>query len=127
MPFGYPATQAKANALIMRFGCIAVLRRVGLGSPAVTDRQCWMMYQPITPGERLGKLINPVDRKVLLSALAPDGSVLVPPDQEQDVLVTFVQPYVAPGTVDEFLRIVEPPGRLAPANIVVYWTLMVRG
>lgn len=126
MPFGYPATRTKADAWIRRYGMIAVLRRVA-ASGSYSDRQCWVMFQQWSPSERLGKLINPVDRKVVMSPLAPDGSTLVPPDQEQDVLVTYVQPYVAPGVVNEFLRIVEPPGQLDPAGLVVYWTLTVRG
>lgn len=105
---------------------IAVLRRVAVNG-AFTDRQCLVMFQAWNPAERLGKLINPVDRKVVMSPLAPDGSVLVPPDQEQDVLVIFQQPLATPPVVSEFLRIVEPPGQLQPAGVVIYWTLTARG
>jgi len=45
------------------------------------------------------------------------------PQDGKDALVTLNQDL----TDNEVLRIVEPPGRLSPAGIVVYWELHVTG
>jgi len=112
MTFAYTATQIKADAMIRKYGMTAVLRRVG--SP---DRQCTVFEDRFSPMERVGKMINPIDRKMLVSPLAPDGTQLTPaPDHEVDVLVTAT----------ETLRLIEPAERLAPAGVVLYWTLAVR-
>ena len=104
-----------ASDMIEKWGMRAVLRRVGMA-----DRSCTVVITNFTPMERTGQMRNPLDRKVLLSARDLD----VPPDQEKDRLVTFVQPE---GTVeDETLKIVEPPGRIDMAGKVVYYRLAVR-
>jgi hypothetical protein len=117
--FGYVNSQRKADGMLKKYGMTAVLRRTGM-----LDRQCTVYEDRFTPMERIGKMINPVDRKMVMSPLAPNGKPLSPaPDQEEDWLVTFV-----PGTAteNEILRIIEPPERLAPGGVVLYWTLAVR-
>jgi hypothetical protein len=117
--FVYANSQRKADGMIKKYGMTAVLRRVG-----APDRQCTVFEDRFSPLERAGKGLNPVDRKMLMSSLAPDGSQLTPPpDHEVDRLVTFV-----PGTTteSETLRLIEPPERLAPGGVVLYWTLAVR-
>jgi hypothetical protein len=47
----------------------------------------------------------------------------VPPDSEQDKLVTLDP---ATGAEKETLRIIAPIGKLAPAETVIYWDLQVR-
>lgn len=102
----------------------ALLRRVG-----APDRPCSALVVAFTPMERLGKLINPVDQKATVSALAPDGTLLdPPPDVEVDRLVLLQVPVTAPPVEIETLRIVEPPGKLCPdGSNVILWTLAVRG
>jgi hypothetical protein len=84
------------------------------------DRDCIAVEVDFTPQERAGQLINPTDRLFLVSP----KDLVVPPVEDRDVLVTFV---VGSDTVeDEHLKIVQPPGKLAPAGTVVYWELQVR-
>jgi hypothetical protein len=110
----YSRERAIANAMIAKYGSPAILRRENGG-----DRSCIAFISEYTPHERVGKLINQTDRKALLS---PVGLTLEP-DSEQDTLVTLDP---ASGAELETLRIVSPIGKLAPANIIVYWELQVR-
>lgn len=96
--------------MILKWGVAAVLRR------ASGDRPCTTAITTFAPMERVGKITNPVDRKALVSALAPDGTVLVPPDFEQDRLVVG----------GEELKIVEPAGQVGSSDVVVFWRLTVR-
>lgn len=114
----YDRLKTSANDMITRWGMKAVLRRVGM-----SDRWCTVVITNFSPMERTGQMRNPVDRKVLLSM---DG-LIVPPDQERDRLITFVQPIDLNNPVeDEALKIVEPPGKIAMAGAVVYYRLAVR-
>lgn len=115
----YYRDRRDAHNAIKETGMIAVLRR------STGDRQCWIVIQDYSPQERDGSMTDPIDRMVLVSALAPDGTVLVAPDREQDRLITYV-PETDQTVEDEHLRIAEPPGKLAPGGIVVYWELKVR-
>jgi len=118
--FAYTSSQRKVDGMLKKYGMTAVLRRAD-----ALDRQCTVFEDRFSPMERIGKAINPVDRKMIVSSLAPDGAPLnPPPDHELDWLVTF-----QPGTAieNETLRIVEPPERLSPGGVVLYWTLAVRG
>jgi hypothetical protein len=66
-------------------------------------------------------LTNPTDRKVIMSAVGLDET---PPDNEQDELVTFVQPG---GTVeDEVLPFTCPVNPVKPAGITVIYEFTVR-
>ena len=125
--FNYASMRKKADGMIRKYssgGGNAVLRRVG--SP---DRLCSCLVVQFGPMERVGKLINPVDRKAIVSALAPDGTELVPgPDHKVDRLVILKTPVASPPVEFETLKIVEPAGELAPdGSTVVYWSLSVRG
>lgn len=107
-----------AQDMIAKWGMKAVLRRVGL-----PDRWCDIVVASYTPMERVGQTRNPLDRKVLLSTL----NLTVPPDQERDRLITFIQPMDAQNPVeDESLKIVEPPGKISMAGETVYYRLSVR-
>jgi hypothetical protein len=98
----------------------AVLRR--RGSP---DRDCAACVVDFQPKERVGKMIDPEDRKAMVSALVPDGSaVLSPaPDKESDSLVVFNPD----GTEQPPYRITQRPGREEPTpGLVIFWSLQVR-
>jgi hypothetical protein len=124
--FDLTRSRLKADGMIRRYtggGGNALLRRVG-----APDRRVSALVTGFNPMERIGRLINPVDRKVALSALAPDGSVLSPPpDQEVDRLVMLQVPIGTPPVESQTLRIVQPPGEVAPdGSTVVYYDLVVR-
>lgn len=118
----YLRSRRVATGMLSKWGTLGALRRVGSA-----DRQTMVVVTDYGPIERLGRMIDPIDRVALVSALAPDGSVVdPPPDRELDVLVTYV-----PGTEDdpqddEVLRFTTPPGKLNPGPLVVYWELKVR-
>jgi len=107
--------------MLAKWGSLGALRRQG-----IPDRQCRVLIQDYGPIERMGKLIDPIDRLALISALAPDGTVLdPPPDREKDRLVTYV-PGSNPLQDDEVLHFSAPTGKLNPGSVVVYWELKVR-
>jgi hypothetical protein len=113
VPFNYSAQRLRADRMIARYGTTtAILRR---GS---SDRACTAVEIAFTPRERR-QLVNPTDRRVLISA----EGLTTPPDKELDKLL-MTNP--ATGQMQE-LKITEPVGRLAPAGLVVFWDLMVRG
>ena len=120
-PFNYARQQQVARGMIEKFGVNAVLRRQN-----APDRPCKVVIQEYTAIERIGKMIDPVDRLALVSPFDPTTGLALDPDpsSELDRLVTM-----QPGTTnveDETLRIVAPPGKLAPGNIIDYWELRVR-
>jgi hypothetical protein len=79
--------------------------------------------------ERLGSMVNPIDRKALVAAVDPNTGLPInpPPESELDMLV--VQQANPDGTVtdgDKY-RIVAPAGVLAQdGTTVVFWRLQVR-
>lgn len=95
-----------ANRMIERWGQTAILRR------ASGDRTCIVAVSTFSPMERMGQMLNPVDRKAIVSAKGLD----IPPDQEQDRLVVG----------DEVLRIIEPPKQNGTADKVIYYSMAVR-
>jgi hypothetical protein len=101
-----------AYALIGKYGISAILRR------STGDRPC-VVFLSHFPREQSGNLINQTDRRALLS---PVG-LTADPDSELDKLVT-IDPET--GLESETLRIIAPIGKLAPADIVIYWELQVR-
>src|SRR5262245_29862830 len=109
----YNRERAIADGMIRKYGRPAVLRR------ADGDRSCWAFISEYTPQERIGSLKNATDRKALVSAVG----LLIDPDSERDTLVTFDP---ASGAEKPPLRIMSPVGKLAPADIVIYWELQVR-
>lgn len=96
-----------------------VLRRTG--SP---DRDCTVCVVEFSPRERQGSMVNPEDRKAMLSALSLDNTPLTPdPDQERDRLIVFNPD----GTEQPAYRMVAKPGREEPVpGMVLFWTLQVR-
>lgn len=116
--FDYVRTRATADKLIRKFGMRAVLRRAGV------DRDCYVVIADYLARENPSQATNPTDRQVYMAAGL--GAVLtVPPDNELDQLVTFVQPL---GTVvDEILPFTAASVKpIKPAGITVLWQAMVR-
>jgi hypothetical protein len=124
MTFNYPHSQSEADALISFFGMAAMLRRVG-SSPE--DRPCTVVVNEYDPHE-VTALANPTDRKVLLSPIDPStGDPLeIAPDNEQDQLVTFVQPPASPPVIHEILPMTCKPKPTAPGGVTVLWEFTVR-
>lgn len=123
--FNYVQAQSDADELIQYFGMNAVLRRVG-SSPE--DRPCRVVVVEYNPREKPADLANPTDRNVIMSALDPTtGQLLeIPPDNEQDQLVTFVQPPANPPVTDEILPMTCKPKVTSPAGVPVLWQFTVR-
>jgi hypothetical protein len=124
--FDYVSTQAEADALIRFFGMGAVLRRkTGATS---TDRPCSVCIIEYNPREKPADLANPTDRKVILSPIDPSTGhpLAIVPDNEQDVLVTFVQPLGTPPIQNEVLPLTCKPKPTAPAGVTVLWEFTVR-
>lgn len=118
--FDYVGIKLQADALLQEFGMPAVLRRAG-GSPE--DRPCVVVVTDFMPRDKAQQLANPTDRRVLISAATPEVQAM-PPDNELDQLVTFVQPG---GTVvDEVLPFASPVKKYAPAGVVVLYEGVVR-
>jgi|SRR6185369_5224395 len=114
MAFNYIRSQAVADKMITKYGMKAKLRR-----PAAADRDVIVVETDYTPIERQGKLVNPTSRIFLVSA----KNLAQPPLYGTDVLVTLKAPDF---TEDyEVLKIDQPPGRLSPGGIVIYWELAV--
>lgn len=120
--FDYDQAITDADELIQFFGMDAVLRRVG-SSPV--DRPCRVAIIKYSPREKPGSLANPTDRMVIMSA-ANSEVQLMPPDNEQDQLVTFVQPPTNPPVVKEVLPLTCKPEQTAPAGVTVLWQFTVR-
>lgn len=119
--FDYVGMTKDANDLITFFGMDAVLRREG-SSP--TDRPCVVAIIEFDPRARPADLANPTDRKVIMSA-ANSEVQLMPPDNELDKLVTFVQPPSDPPVVDQILPLTCKPKKTAPAGHTVVWEFTV--
>lgn len=109
----YQRERSIADNMIRKYGAKAVLRRDD------GDRPCWVFISNYSAQEKIGKLVNQTDRRALVSPIGLD----IEPDSEQDRLVTFDP---LSGAEKEVLRIVAPIGKLAPADIIVYWELQVR-
>jgi hypothetical protein len=123
--------------MIQKYGMPCVLRR------ASGDRPCTAAISEFTAMERLGKVVNPLDRKALVSALDPSGAAIVPPSfsSPADSLITFIPTpgqqnswngaeWVDPNgnalVQDQVLRINEPPTSIGPADTPIFYRLMVR-
>lgn len=117
--FDYLDAANTADELIQFFGMDAVLRR------GTDDRPCRVAIVTWKPRERATELTNPTDRDVIMSASNAEIQA-TPPDKEQDVLVTFVQPPSVPPVVDEILPMTSPPKPTAPAGKIVCYEFTVR-
>jgi hypothetical protein len=129
-PYGVQASRETWDDLIKRYGDLAVLRRPGL-----PDRWVSMLWAQFSPAERMGMGQNPIDRRVLISALVPDtGLPLNPEPAEKDMLVTLVLTDNGGPTTDasgalvedEHLKLFAPPGRAGPSRKQLYWRFDVR-
>ena len=120
--FDYQGAITDADNLIQYFGMDAVLRRAG-SSPE--DRPCRVVIISYDPREKPADLANPTDRKVIMSA-ANSEVQLMPPDNEQDQLMTFVQPPTNPPVIHEILPLTCKPKPTAPAGVTVLWEFTVR-
>lgn len=120
--FDYVQAITDADDLIQYFGMDAVLRRAG-SSPE--DRPCRIAIIEYTPREKPSDLANPTDRKVIMSAKNSEVQ-LMPPDNELDQLVTFVQPPSDPPVVNQVLPLTCKPKPTAPAGVTVCWEFTVR-
>ena len=107
MAYNYLRARSVADRMITKYGAPAALRR------ADGDRLCIACELEFEPRETT-RLANPTARLFLVSTRYLE----VPPNNEKDRLITFVN-----GVEAETLKIIAPPGRLAPAGIVVYWEL----
>jgi hypothetical protein len=119
--FNYLHTREVADKLIKKFGMLAALRNVNTG----VDRDCWVVITDYMPRDEATQLANPTDRRVLISAglgAVPEA----PPDNEQDNLVTFVQPVIGTPVVNEVLPFTSPVKPTAPAGIIVLFESTVR-
>ena len=96
-----------------RLGTPAILRR------STGDRTVTVVFSRFSSLERMGRALDPLDTKVLVSA----EGLTVPPNANQDRLVSLV-----PGTTteDKTYRIVERPRPMMPGGVIIYWELTVR-
>ena len=120
--FDYDQAITDADNLIVFFGMDAVLRRAG---SIPVDRPCRVAIVEYNPREKPADLANPTDRKVIMSAKNSEVQ-LMPPDNELDQLVTFVQPPTNPPVVNEVLPLTCKPKPTAPAGVTVLWEFTVR-
>jgi len=118
--FNYLRSKATADRLIKKYGMEAALRRA---TDSPTDRPCWVVVISYDPHDKATQLTNPTDRQVVMS---PVGLENEPPDNEQDVLVTYVQPAANPPVVDEVLPFTCPVKPFRPAGITVLYEFTVR-
>lgn len=88
-----------------------------------SDRRCYVHLTDYNAQEHQGELIQDTDQLGLVSAFAPDGTVLAAPNNETEVLVRL---HPVTGAETETLRIVAPPGKLDPAGVVLYWEIQLR-
>lgn len=118
------------DGMIQEYGEIAILRTPGGG-----DRFCSVMQAAFTPEERLGRISNPADRKMLVSALDPFTGLAISDIDEREMLVMLVinpdtgLPFNDPNgkpLEDERLRQVAPADRIGPNRRELYWALAVR-
>jgi hypothetical protein len=118
--WNYFRTRNEVSGILRRMGAPAVLRR-GIGAGAA-DRWCTAFLYRWRPTIQMGGLVDPMERLVLISA----EGLTIPPDNNLDALVTFLQPIVDAPVQDENLRIVAPPARIEPAGVLLAWKLRVR-
>lgn len=120
--FDYSQALIDADELVTYFGMDAVLRRE---TATPTDRPCRVAIISYDPHERPSALVNPVSRRVIMSAANPEVQVL-PPNNELDQLVTFVQPPSNPPVENEVLPFTSPVKPTAPAGVPVLYEFTVR-
>jgi hypothetical protein len=122
MPSRHERIRKRADKLITRWGQPALLRHTS--TDVVEDRQIIVVEDAFTTREIDGRVVLQGDRRYLVSALSPvGGSPIVPPDEQTEILV-ILDPDDDSASTE--LRIVAPPGRLAPGPVVIYYELHCR-
>ena len=109
----------RADRMIARYGMPSSTRYAKLRRSGV-DRDCTAAEIEFTPSQR-HRIVDPTARRFLISA---EGLDPPPSRADGDSLVIF------DATTDaevETLRLIQKPGRLAPAGTVVFWDLTVTG
>lgn len=119
--FDYVKTRAIGDKLVKKFGMLATLRREGGG-----DRDCYCVMPDYLSRENPSSMTNPTDRTVYIAA-GLGGVPNMPPDNEADRLVTYVQPPSTPPVVDEILPFTPASVKpIRPAGITVLYQATVR-
>lgn len=103
-------------------GMRAALRRASTDPDAPGDRPCRIMLQEYSAEEKAGKLYNPADIKIALSA---DG-LSIAPDQDKDQLIVFVEPGADLPAETQRMKLFAPPALIAPAGVPAGWRLQAR-
>lgn len=112
----YFQTRREVDHILTSMGAPCVLRR------STGDRWVTAFLFRWRPSIQMGGLVDPMERLVLLST----KGLTIPPDNNYDSLVTFIQPLADIPVEDENLRIVAPPARVQPAGVLLYWKMRVR-
>jgi hypothetical protein len=115
----YTRSAAVATNMIYKWGEAASLRRNGMA-----DRPCIAFIREYNAVERVGKVVDPTDRMVLVATSSALNAA--PPNRDLDRLVTYVQPPTNPPVESGQLRITAPVVPFAPNGTVLYWKLAVR-
>lgn len=122
--YDYDIKRKRCDSMIRRAGFRGLLRNASDRTQA--DIPVSIVVKDFRPVERGGKMINPVERLVYVSALSPeDGTV----NDLSSVREAYALVTLHPGTIeeDETLRIVSPIKAFKPGGVVLYWELLVRG
>ena len=115
----YNRSAKVATNMITKWGEVAALRRNGMA-----DRPCIAFIREYNGVERVGRLVDPTDRMVLIATSpALDAT---PPNRDLDRLVTYVQPPANPPVESGQLRITAPVVPFAPNGTTLYWKVAVR-
>lgn len=120
--FDYQGAISDADELVKFFGMDAVLRRA---SSSPIDRPCRVVIISYDPRDKASSLTNPTDRRVIMSAANVEVQAM-PPNNELDQLVTFVQPPTDPPVEDEVLPFTCPVKPTAPAGVPVLYEFTVK-
>lgn len=119
--FNYVKTRATGDRLVKKFGMKASLRRDGV------DRDCYVVIPEYLSRENPSAMTNPTERQVYIAAGVGAVSGDNEPDNENDQLVTYVQPPRTPPVVEEVLPFTAASVKpIRPAGITVLWQAMVR-
>jgi hypothetical protein len=115
-PLNLERMQATLDRQVKRIGVQAVWRS------ASGDRWCWAYFSEWNPREMMARLIEPMDRRVLVSAVN-----FAMPQFGVERLVTFVQPFDPNNPVEwEELQLFERPRALNPNGLPLCWDCRCR-
>ena len=110
--------RSRAHKMISRRGLTGILRRDN------ADRTCYIIEDAYNPNRPSGASAQNLARFYLVSALTVEDGATVelspPPDNHLDRLIVSDS---GDDSGELELIIVQPPGRLAPGGIVIYYEL----